>query len=327
MEKFSRQPERVAVLGGCGFIGSRLCHALVGSDYGVRVFKKSDTSTGRLTGIKDRLEIVDGDQARADEVIAAIEDVEVVINLIHTTVPSSSMRNPVFEIESNVVSTAAWLSRLRDTSVKRVIYISSGGTVYGLPRSLPLAEDHPLNPMSAYGISKVACEKFTAMYAELSGIEYRILRPANAYGEGQSVNRGQGIIGVMAERIARDEPIEIWGTGRGLRDYVHVDDVVGAIMASIRHYGPSRVFNVSTGVGHSVLGLIEAFQSRLGNNLPVNHLPSRGFDVPDNVLDNALLRRETGWCPGISLEQGIDRLLATVRRSEPPEDIIPEVYV
>jgi UDP-glucose 4-epimerase len=277
------------------------------------VFKKVGSSTDRISDIVDLLEIVVGDQERADEVVAALKDVEVVVHLIHSTVPSSSMRNPTFDVTSNVVSTAAWLSRLSETCVKRVIYISSGGTVYGVPRSLPVAEDHPLNPMSAYGISKLACEKFASMYSELNGIEYRILRPANAYGEGQPINRGQGILGVMADRIARNEPIEVWGTGTGLRDYVHVDDVVGAILASIEHCGTSRIFNVSTGIGYSVLSLIDAFQSRIGCKLAVEHLPARGFDVPDNVLDNALLRRETSWCPRVSVQEGIDRLLAIHR--------------
>jgi UDP-glucose 4-epimerase len=220
------------------------------------------------------------------------------------------MEDPVFELQSNVASTAAWLSRLGETRLRRIIYVSSGGTVYGPPRLLPVSEDHPLNPISVYGIAKLACEKLIAMYSELAGIDYRIARPSNAYGEGQPVDRNQGILGVLLDRIKRGKAIEIWGYGEGMRDYIHVDDVVESLLALLTHSGPSRVFNVSTGVGHSVLNVIQAFRSRAQDLPEVVHLPARGFDVPDNILDNSRLKQETGWWPKVSLDAGIDRLLA-----------------
>ncbi|MGZ5566412.1 MAG: NAD-dependent epimerase/dehydratase family protein, partial [Limisphaerales bacterium] len=197
--------------------------------------------------------------------------------------------------------------------VKRVIYASSGGTVYGVAKTLPIREDHELNPICAYGITKLACEKFVAMYCKLAAVDYCILRPSNAYGEQQPVNRGQGVIAVMAERIATSKPLEIWGSGRARRDYIHVQDVASAIAAAVDYSGASRIFNVSSASGSSVLELVQAFKERLPSLPPVCHLPERGFDVPDNVLDNALLQRELGWQPRVSLEEGIDRILRSRR--------------
>ena len=142
-----------------------------------------------------RVEIVEGDIARPDDVLAALEGAETVVNLVHTTVPGSSMLDPAYDVESNVVASVRWLSRLPGTGVRRIIFVSSGGTVYGPPQSALVDERHPTDPISSYGITKLAIEKYVAMYAAMSGIDHLILRPSNVYGEGQHLHIGQGIIG------------------------------------------------------------------------------------------------------------------------------------
>lgn len=299
-------------MGGFGFIGSEVCRALVAQGYRVRVFQKESSSPSRLGPVLKSLDVFRGDQSSGTDVIAALKDAHTVIHLIHTTVPGSSMSRPGFDLQSNVVALTGWLSRLAETSVKRVIYVSSGGTVYGVAKTLPIPEQHELNPICAYGITKLACEKFVAMYSKLSGVDYRILRPANAYGELQPSDRGQGVMAVIAARIAKGEALEIWGSGRALRDYIHVCDVANAIVAAVDYEGNERIFNVSTGLGKSVIDLVEQFKKRVPNLPPVKHLPERGFDVPDNVLDNSLLCRELGWKPQVSLEEGVDRMLQAI---------------
>jgi UDP-glucose 4-epimerase len=301
--------KRVVVMGGFGFIGSEVCRALVSAGYPVRVFQKESSQPSRLGGIVKQMEVVRGDQCSPDSVIEALKDAHTVVHLIHTTVPGSSMSRPGFDLQSNVVALTGWLSLLGQTSVKRVIYVSSGGAVYGVAKTLPIREDHELNPICAYGITKMACEKFVAMYCKLAGVDYRILRPSNAYGEHQPTNRGQGVVGVLNDRIAKGEPLEIWGSGRARRDYIHVHDIATAVTAAVDYSGDERIFNVSTGVGSSVLDLIDAFRKRVPDLPPAKHLPDRGFDVPDNVLDNSLLRRELNWKPVISLQEGIDRVV------------------
>lgn len=299
----------VTVMGGCGFIGSRVCRFLIGAGFRVRVFKKSQTGVERIGDLVDKVEIVCGDQASCHDVIAAIQDAQFVIHLIHSSVPGSSMISPASDIQANVASASAWLSRLPETQVRRVIYLSSGGTVYGRANFLPISENHPLEPISVYGVTKLACEKLVAMYSDLAGVEYRILRPSNAYGADQSTDRNQGILGVLMERLSDHKAVEIWGNGNGLRDYIHVDDLAQSVLTMLSHSGPSKIFNVSTSVGTSVLDLLAVLSSHFHRLPAVVHRPDRGFDVSDNVLANDKIIGETGWRPRIELEAGIIQLL------------------
>jgi UDP-glucose 4-epimerase len=210
-----------------------------------------------------------------------------------------------------------WLSRLGETKVRRVLYFSSGGTVYGVPQTNPIDEGHQTNPISSYGITKLAIEKYVSMYASMFGVEYCLIRPSNVYGAGQRLHIGQGVIGVMAHRALCGEPLELWGTGESLRDYLHVEDLTAATLALLGYRGPHRIFNVSSGRGHSVLDIMAILRDQLGSLPEVVRKPTRGFDVPVNVLDSSRLHAETGWSPKVGLEEGIARTIAwlkTLRR-------------
>ncbi len=301
--------ERIAVLGGLGFMGSHLCRALVQNNYQVTVFDRPAASRSLISDVATELEIIEGDISRADDVLGAIAETDVVINLVHTTVPGSSMKDPAYDVMSNVVSSVNWLSRLPETKVRQLLYVSSGGTVYGRPLTNPIDETHPTDPISSYGITKITIEKYVALYASLFEIDYRILRPSNVYGVGQQLRSGQGVIGVMAERALRGEALEIWGTGESQRDYLYVEDLVTALLAILNYTGQHRIFNVSGGEGHSVLDIVAILREQLGFASELHHSPARKFDVPHNVLDSSLLHRETGWQPRVDLKTGIKRTL------------------
>jgi UDP-glucose 4-epimerase len=305
---------RIAVLGGCGFIGSHVCRALLARGAAVRIFEKGYASRELIRDIENEVDILEGDIARPDDVLAAIVGCEVVINLVHTTVPGSSMHDPAYDVESNVVSSVRWLSRLREVGRPRIVFISSGGTVYGVPQRDLIDEAHPTEPISSYGITKLTMEKYVAMYSSMAGAPYVILRPSNVYGEGQRLNIGQGVIGVLADRALRGEPLEVWGAGTSLRDYLYVSDLVAAIILLIDYDGPHRVFNVASGEGRSVLDILDVLQRQLGGLPSVSHTPARTFDVPANVLDNSRLRSETGWEPRLSLDEGVARVLDWLKR-------------
>ena len=301
--------KRVVVLGGLGFMGSHLCRALLAGGHAVRVFDRLYASRELVADIERGLEIVEGDVSRAQDVVDAAADADVLVHLVHTTVPGSSMEDPAYDLTSNVVASVKWLRRLGETKVRRLIFISSGGTVYGAPRTVPITEDHPTEPISSYGISKLAIEKYVSAYASLLGFDYCIIRPSNVYGPGQRLHIGQGVIGVMADRALRGEPLELWGDGESLRDYLYVDDMTASVTSLLDYGGPERVFNASSGEGHSVLDIIQTLRGQLGALPEVVRKPSRGFDVPANVLDSSRLRRETGWRPTVALTEGVARTL------------------
>lgn len=300
--------QRILVMGGLGFIGSTLSRLLLRAGYRVRVFDKLYGSRELIKGMEHKIEIVEGDAKKPEDVIAALEDIDVAVDLIHSTVPGTSMQDPVYDAQTNVEAHAGWLSQLNKTGLKRIIYVSSGGTVYGDVLSHPISEDHPTNPICAYGITKLAIEKYVAMFATIHGVDYRVCRPANIYGEKQHLHIGQGVIGVFLEQCLRKQPIGIWGDGSLVRDYLYVEDMARSIVKLIRYHGESRIFNISSGKGYALNDIVEIIREDLNIPVQVNFMGSRAFDVKANVLDNSRLIREIGWRPRIDLVSGIRRV-------------------
>ncbi len=313
--------KRIAVLGGLGFMGSHISRELVRRGYFVRIFDRLYASRQPISDFETSVEIVESDSLRSQDVVEAIADVELVINLIHTTVPASSMDDPLYDISSNVVAAAGWLRHLARTRVRKVIYFSSGGTVYGIPESIPITETHQTNPVSSYGITKLAIEKYTAMYANQFGIDYCLLRPSNVYGPGQRLNNRQGVIGVLAKRALRGEPLEIWGSGTNVRDYLFIDDLTSAVMSLVSYDGPFRVFNLSSGSGHSVLEIVAILRKQIGSPLDILHLPDGSYHLPVNVLDPSRIATETGWRASVDLDTGITKTLRWMNDTNAQEEL------
>ena len=305
------------VLGGLGFMGSHLSRALLGLGYRVRIFDKLYASDQLVRDIRSQVEVVEGDYERPEDVMGVLADASVCYHLIHTTVPGSSMQDPAYDVQSNVVASARWLSQLNKTSLKKMIYVSSGGTVYGVPQTNPIREDHPTNPISSYGITKLCIEKYLSLYGNLYGLDYRIVRPSNVYGEGQRLHIHQGIIGVFVDKVFGGEPIEVWGDGKVRRDYLYITDLVSALVALLNHVGPSRIFNISSGQGHSLLEVIEMIEKISGEKINLRLLPSRGFDVPVNVLSYNRIKDETGWTPRVGLYEGISHYIQWFSKTVP----------
>jgi UDP-glucose 4-epimerase len=305
----------VVILGGLGFIGSHLSRAMIQEGFRVRIFDKLYTSHELIKDIEPYVEVVEGDAEKSQDVLDALSGGEIGFHFIHTTVPGSSMQDPGYDVQSNVVSSVRWISQLHRTSVKRLIFISSGGTVYGIPQTNPITEDHPTTPICSYGITKLSIEKYVLLYGHLYRIDCRILRPSNVYGEGQKLNINQGLIGVFADRILRGEPIEIWGDGTVQRDYLYISDLISGILKLTEYRGPYEIFNISTGEGHSILEIIEMLGEIFGKRPQLTFKPSRGFDVPINVLSAKRLMEETGWQPRTALRQGVERYVQWLRKA------------
>jgi len=310
----STQKPLVVILGGLGFIGSHLSRAMVQEGFRVRIFDKLYASRELIKDIEPFVEIIEGDVEKPQDVLDALSGGEIGFHLIHTTVPGSSMQDPGYDVQSNVVSSVRWMSQFQRASIRRLIFISSGGTVYGIPQTNPITEDHPTNPICSYGITKLSIEKYVLLYGHLYGVDCRILRPSNVYGEGQKLNINQGLIGVFTDLILREEPIEIWGDGTVQRDFLYINDLISGILKLMEYQGPYEIFNISTGEGHSVLKIIEMLGEIFGKRPQLTFKPSRGFDIPINVLSAKRLMEETGWRPRTSLKQGIERYVRWLRK-------------
>ncbi len=294
------------VFGGCGFIGSHLVDHLILNGYSVKVFDKTKVNTNNIQQHLNSIELVRGDFANKEDLKLAIGDTDYIFHLIGTTVPQSATQNPIYDLESNVVSTINMLEIAKTAGIKKIIFASSGGTIYGIPRQNPISEEHETHPICAYGISKLVIEKYLHLYYHLYGLPYVSLRIANAYGERQDPHGSQGAIAVFLGNIIKDRPVDIWGDGTVVRDYIHVRDVVLACLKAMEMKEKKyRIFNIGSGRGISLNQLIEILKETCRKDIQVRYTRGRRIDVPVNTLDINLARNILRWQPTVSLEKGL----------------------
>jgi len=302
---------KVLVLGGTGFIGSHVVDRLLSSGHVVRVFSRSPERFRQpLAQVDYRLADFDNIPA----LVEALTGVDVVFHLISTTVPSTSNRDPVFDIESNLAGSVRLLQTLRESGVRRLVYLSSGGTVYGVPETIPIPESHPLHPICSYGIVKVAVENYLHMFHQLYDLDYVVLRPSNPYGERQGHFGVQGIIGTFLNKLRQGEELEVWGDGSLVRDYLYVEDLARLCVAAAES-DRVGVYNVGSGRGYTVREVLECIEQAVGRPLPVCWREGRKFDVPKVILDIAKARRDFAWNPEIDLAGGIGRTWELLNRT------------
>lgn len=304
---------RILVLGGSGFIGSHLCEQLVDAGHDVTVFHSSGATLGNLAAIDSRIKIVEGDFNNARDLEKVVPDAETVVHLISATLPGSSLLNPVYDVQMNLVSSIQLFEQCVKAGVGKVVFISSGGTVYGIPGEQPIRESHPLNPISPYGISKLAIEKYLALFRHHYGLDYTVLRVSNPFGPRQEAGRGQGVIAAWLNKISRGEPVEVWGDGSVVRDYVYIEDVVRAIHQAILKSTTEKIFNVGSGKGYSLLELHALLENQVGEPISIDFREVQKVDVSVNILDISSIRSHLGWVPAVSIEEGLGKLCRSYR--------------
>lgn len=293
------------MLGAGGFIGTNLCLALAAS--GARV-----TGFGRgplppvLAGLGRRLDWRTGSietLADPDRLVAGHTHL---FDLIGAGLPNSSNDNPAQIVADGLPPKVRLLEACRRQEIHRVVFASSGGTVYGPAGHAPIPETAATDPISAYGIGKLTVEKYLALYHHLHGLEYRVLRIANAYGPHQHPRLEQGLVASVLHRLLSGMPIPVWGNGAAIRDYIHIDDVVSAMLAAgFSAPGGARLFNVGSGIGRSVSSVIDDAARITGRRAILDIRPGRSADVAVNILDCGRLRRELGWTPAVVWADGL----------------------
>ena len=305
--------KKCLVLGGRGFIGAHLVDALLARGHFVRCFDRPHVAPlGEAHLANPKFELYEGDLVSEADVTEALAGCEVCFHLVSTTLPKSSNADPVFDVESNVLGTVRLLTHAIKSGLKKIIFVSSGGTVYGVPTALPISETHPTDPVCSYGISKLAIEKYLGLYKQLHGLDYTVLRLANPYGERQRTHASQGAVAVFLGKVLRGELVEIWGDGSVVRDYIHIADVVEALLMALERTSSEHVFNIGAGQGHSLNEVLAAVEKVTGRQATRRYLPGRTFDVPTSVLSIARAEQSLGWSPKVSFEQGLGRFSAWV---------------
>lgn len=293
------------IFGGGGFIGSAVADRLLLEGHSVRIFERPRVLPFRSFNASEQVEWITGDFLSAHDVGNAIEGADVVLHLVSTTLPKNSNDDPIYDVQSNVVGTLQMLNAMVAQDVRKIVFISSGGTVYGIPKYLPIDEDHPTDPLVSYGITKLAIEKYLHLFERMYGIRAITLRVSNPYGERQRIETAQGAVGVFLHRALSGKPIEIWGDGSITRDFIHIGDVAEAFVRAMGYSGSKSVFNISSGVGTSLNELVGMLEKALAKPIECRYLPARPFDVPVSVLSNDLARAELQWTPSIRMQEGI----------------------
>jgi UDP-glucose 4-epimerase len=298
---------KIIIFGGGGFIGSTVADKLLMQGHSLRVFERPRVEPYREFSTTEQVEWITGDMSSMHDVSNAMDGVDAVVHLVSTTLPKSSNDDPIYDVQSNVIATLQMLNAMVAKNISKIIYISSGGTVYGNPIYLPIDEKHPTNPVVSYGVTKLTIEKYLHIFEKIYNIKCITLRVANPYGERQRVETAQGAVGIFLYRALKDIPIEIWGDGSVTRDYIHVSDVADAFIRALDYIGDHRIFNISSGVGTSLNDLIKMLEKTLNKSIKRQYLSARSFDVPVSILSNNLAKKELAWNPKLSMTMGIEQ--------------------
>lgn len=304
----------VLVTGGAGFIGSHLVDRLLSLDYKVVVI--DDLSSGKPQNLNPSAVFHQTDitQASLQEVFQQ-EKPDLVFHLAAQTSVSFSTRNPLKDAETNVVGTVCLLEAARAYGIQKFIYSSTGGALYGDPKTIPCTEQCPIAPLSPYGLSKYLAEQYLGMYHRLHQLNCTTLRYGNVYGPRQDPHGEAGVVAIFTQAMLDGKQPQIFGDGQQERDFVYVEDVVNANICAIEQ-GSGSAFNIGTGKGTSVNRIFESLKSILKYRRAPVHRPSRPGEVYKISLHCGKAERELGWTPQVGLEEGLRRTVEYFRSSK-----------
>src|ERR1700722_3100645 len=291
----------VLVIGGSGFIGSHVVDKLLAHRHSVRVFdRRPERFRAPLAGVDYRF----GEFADEMTLVEALSGIDVVYHLVSTTVPGTADLDPKTDVRDNLIGTINLLDSIQRLGLSRILFLSSGGTVYGVPDTIPIPETHPLRPINSYGIVKAAIEHYLEMYRRTRGFSPVIVRASNPFGPRQAHSGVQGVISTFLRRILVGEPIEIWGDGTVVRDYLEVSDLA-ELCVRVGTSASKGAYNAGSGHGLSVNEVVEAVRKVTGADVKVIYKPARPVDVPRSVLDCSRAKNDFGWECETAFDSGL----------------------
>lgn len=290
-------------MGGNGFIGSYVTDLLVENGYHVKVF---DRTIEENNCNYYNLEFIKGDFLNLDDLKGAMEDVDYLFHYISFTIPQTSIENPIRDNE-NVIGSIKLFELALDQGVKKIIFPSSGGTVYGEPKINPIAENHPKNPINPYGISKISIEKYLYYFYANYGLDYTVFRFSNPYGPRQDPHGKMGLIPVILGMLKSNKKPRIFGDGSAVRDYVYIEDASKVNLLAIQKKTKHKIFNVGSGTGNSINDILEKAMIITGKNIKPIYSEPRIGDVSKVILDISRIKDEMNWSPQVDIDSGIER--------------------
>jgi len=303
--------EHHLLLGGCGFLGRHVAILLAKAGHKVTLADRAQPDFPFPPDVAAQISWRDFEMGTADWA-ALVADDPVVHLYAWGSLPATANANPGGDLTTNVFPLIELLEALRRRGGGRVVFSSSGGTVYGRLHTVPVPETHSLEPITAYGAGKAAAEVYLGLYRAMYGLDCRIARIANPYGAGQNLTRLQGAATTFCAKALHGEPISIWGDGEVVRDYLYIGDVAEALvaLAAARRSDAHYIFNLGSGVGRSLNEIVREIEAQTGRRLEVTRTEKRAFDVPRSILSIDLLERVVGWRPRVDFSEGIRRTLA-----------------
>ena len=302
----------ILVTGGAGFIGSNLAHRLV--EQGESVIVVDDLSRGKIENLPPeakfyKLKVEDPSISQ----IIKSQRIEYIFHLAAQAGVTKSMRDPVLDAESNIIGTINLLQSAMEAGVRKFIFSSSGGVIYG-DTPEPVTEKETPNPCSPYGISKFAAEKYIEFYGKEYRLRYTILRYTNVYGPRQDPFGESGVVAIFAEKMLHNTPCTLYGYGKMERDYIYVKDVVD-VTTLVVNEGDGEVFNIGTGVSISIDKLFSLMKEITQYTLGPVYQPKRKGELDMNSLDCSKAKRLLDWKPKISLKQGLEQTVNWFKNS------------
>jgi nucleoside-diphosphate-sugar epimerase len=303
---------KVLVTGGAGFIGSNLTKHLMGDRHEVTVLDNLSSGYARNIEALPGVDFVQGDIRDEDSVRQVTAGRNIVFHLAASVGNKRSIDDPHSDAEINVIGTLRVLEAARKAGVRKVVISSSAG-IFGELKTLPISEDHPAEPDSPYGASKLCAEKQGLAYAKLYGLEVVCLRYFNVYGPSQRFDAYGNVIPIFVFQMLRGEPVTIFGDGEQTRDFVNVRDVVQANIKAAMAPGVSGAFNIGSGTRIGINDLVERLRAASGLNPVVRHGPPRAGDVRDSLADICAARKAFGFEPAVTMDEGVPEYIRWAR--------------
>ena len=298
---------RVLVTGGAGFIGSHICEALLAHGHEVAVV--DDLSSGKRENVPEGAEFHEADVRTGCAEIFRSFRPEALCHQAAQMDVRRSVREPDFDADVNVLGTVRLLESCVAHGVGKVVFASTGGAVYGEQDEFPAPEEHPQYPVSPYGVSKLAGERYLHYYCAQHGLRYAALRYANVYGPRQDPHGEAGVVAIFSGNLGAGRPSTIFGTGEQTRDYVYVRDVAGANVLALEGDVPDGAYNIGTGIETSVTGLYERMLHLSGRDLPPERGPAKPGEQSRSSVDPTKAARELDWKPETDLASGLKQTM------------------